>query len=159
MFGPETNRYKEFNTLPSVTFAILRYRKAIRKLRKNCISNYLSVKNLSNQYQALLRNINSLINLSYLFPAWTVPSLWQTFGTSSYVIPVKNICVCVCVSDRQDSVCVCCMWISITVKYFLIGGSSLHPMKMYHYYCWKRTPIFMQYDLDICPKTVFSVSS
>ena len=43
MFGPETNIDKEQNTLSSVAFAILSYRKAIGKLRKNYISSSLSV--------------------------------------------------------------------------------------------------------------------
>ena len=43
MFGPETNRDKEQNTLSSVAFTILSYRKAIGKLIKHYISNYPSV--------------------------------------------------------------------------------------------------------------------
>ena len=43
MFGPEANSDKEQNTLFSVAFKILSYGKAIGKLRKNYISNYLYV--------------------------------------------------------------------------------------------------------------------
>ena len=66
-----------------VAFAMQSYQKGIAKLWKKYIGNYLSVHKFQ-QPVSSTTNINSLIDLSYLFSAWTVPFLWQTFGTSSY---------------------------------------------------------------------------
>ena len=71
MFGPETNKDKEQNTLSSVAFTVLSYRKAIGKLRKNYISNYLSVHKFQQPISSTTQKYQQ-IDLSYLFSAWTV---------------------------------------------------------------------------------------
>ena len=66
MFGSESNREKEQNT--SVVFEILSYQKATRKFRTKNISGTIFVyTNFNNQYQALLIDINSLVDLLHLF--------------------------------------------------------------------------------------------
>ena len=68
MFGPETNRDKEQNTLSSVAFTILSLPKSNRQVKKKLHQQLSFCTQISTtSIKHWLRNINSLIDFSYIY--------------------------------------------------------------------------------------------